>query len=65
MQSYIQTEFSVLSSCVSFHVYDFTIEVVKLLLILFQVLTSYPYSDPQYGGVLTPYGPQAVVCFTD
>ncbi|KAL4341627.1 hypothetical protein GQ457_08G023940 [Hibiscus cannabinus] len=25
------------------------------------VLTSYPYSDPQYGGVLTPYGPQMMV----
>ncbi|KAK8650426.1 hypothetical protein V6N13_140065 [Hibiscus sabdariffa] len=25
------------------------------------VLTSYPYSDPQYGGILTPYGPQMMV----
>ncbi|KAK0573376.1 hypothetical protein LWI29_007206 [Acer saccharum] len=25
------------------------------------VLTSYPYSDPQYGGVLTPYGPQPMI----
>ncbi|KAL5762717.1 hypothetical protein ACOSP7_018981 [Xanthoceras sorbifolium] len=25
------------------------------------VLTSYPYSDPQYGGLLTPYGPQAML----
>ncbi|XVF33732.1 hypothetical protein REPUB_Repub17cG0193800 [Reevesia pubescens] len=25
------------------------------------VLTSYPYSDPQYGGILTSYGPQAMV----
>lgn len=25
------------------------------------VLTSYPYTDPQYGGVLTPYGPQAMI----
>ncbi|KAK9913090.1 hypothetical protein M0R45_036915 [Rubus argutus] len=25
------------------------------------VLTSYPYSDPQYGGILTHYGPQAMV----
>ncbi|VVA34281.1 PREDICTED: nuclear [Prunus dulcis] len=25
------------------------------------VLTSYPYSDPQYGGMLTPYGAQAML----
>ncbi|KAF3437908.1 hypothetical protein FNV43_RR20664 [Rhamnella rubrinervis] len=25
------------------------------------VLTSYPYGDPQYGAVLTPYGPQTMV----
>ncbi|PON40747.1 Nuclear transcription factor Y subunit A [Trema orientale] len=25
------------------------------------VLTPYPYADPNYGGVLTPYGPQAMV----
>ncbi|KAK9283110.1 hypothetical protein L1049_011341 [Liquidambar formosana] len=25
------------------------------------VLTSYPYSDPHYGGIMTPYGPQAMV----
>ncbi|XP_009354754.2 nuclear transcription factor Y subunit A-1 [Pyrus x bretschneideri] len=25
------------------------------------VMSSYPYSDPQYGGMLTPYGPQAVL----
>ncbi|XWS32527.1 hypothetical protein CRYUN_Cryun23aG0165800 [Craigia yunnanensis] len=25
------------------------------------VLTSYPYSDPQYGGILTSYGPQMMV----
>ncbi|XP_039002123.1 nuclear transcription factor Y subunit A-1-like isoform X2 [Hibiscus syriacus] len=25
------------------------------------VLTSYPYSDPQHGGILTPYGPQMMV----
>lgn len=30
--------------------------------LIMQVLTSYPYSDPQYGGILTHYGPQAMVC---
>ncbi|KAK8614390.1 hypothetical protein V6N13_122749 [Hibiscus sabdariffa] len=25
------------------------------------VLASYPYSDPQYGGILNPYGPQMMV----
>ncbi|KAJ0094771.1 hypothetical protein Patl1_17198 [Pistacia atlantica] len=25
------------------------------------VLTPFPYSDPQYGGVLNPYGPQAML----
>ncbi|KAM1124256.1 hypothetical protein ACFX2H_039320 [Malus domestica] len=25
------------------------------------VMSSYPYSDPQYGGMLTPYGPQAML----
>ncbi|OMP10069.1 CCAAT-binding transcription factor, subunit B [Corchorus olitorius] len=25
------------------------------------VLTSYPYTDPQYGGILTSYGPQTMV----
>ncbi|KAJ4711621.1 Nuclear transcription factor Y subunit A [Melia azedarach] len=25
------------------------------------VLTSYPYSEPQHGGVMNPYGPQAMI----
>lgn len=28
---------------------------------IFQVLTSYPYSDQQYGGMIT-YAPQPMVC---
>ncbi|KAK6285266.1 hypothetical protein POUND7_011445 [Theobroma cacao] len=26
------------------------------------VLTAYPYSDPQYSGIMTSYGPQTMVC---
>ena len=31
------------------------------LLLLFQVLTSHPYTDPQYGGMFASYRPQAMV----
>jgi hypothetical protein len=31
------------------------------VLLLFQVLTSHPYTDPQYGGIFASYRPQAMV----
>lgn len=48
------------------NVYEFALVLSlteeEILLLTFQVLTAYPYSDPQYSGIMTSYGPQTMVC---